>query len=125
MPQTENIHEELNDYAVYMNEITKIFPRVVANDKVTFKVKKGEIHALIGENGAGKTTLMNQLYGLYQPTSGEIYIKGKKVDIKGPSDAIDNGIGMVHQHFMLVENLSVAENVVLGNEPTRGVIFKF
>ncbi|WP_233187767.1 ATP-binding cassette domain-containing protein, partial [Petrotoga sp. 9T1HF07.CasAA.8.2] len=108
MPQTENIHEELNDYAVYMKEITKIFPRVVANDKVTFKVKKGEIHALIGENGAGKTTLMNQLYGLYQPTSGEIYIKGKKVDIKGPSDAIDNGIGMVHQHFMLVENLSVA-----------------
>ncbi|MGY4687757.1 heme ABC transporter ATP-binding protein [Petrotoga mexicana DSM 14811] len=125
MPQTENIQEELNDYAVYMKEITKVFPRVVANDRVTFKVKKGEIHALIGENGAGKTTLMNQLYGLYQPTSGEIYIKGKKVDIKGPSDAIDNGIGMVHQHFMLVENLSVAENVVLGSEPKRGITFNF
>ncbi len=125
MAQTEDIQEELNKYAVYMKEITKVFPRVVANDRVTFKVKKGEIHALIGENGAGKTTLMNQLYGLYQPTSGEIYIKGKKVDIKGPSDAIDNGIGMVHQHFMLVENLSVAENVVLGSEPKRGLTFNF
>jgi len=125
MPETEITQDELNDYAVYMKEITKIFPSVVANDKVTFKVKKGEIHALIGENGAGKTTLMNQLYGLYQPTSGEIYIKGEKVDIKGPSDAISNGIGMVHQHFMLVENLSVAENVVLGNEPRRGITFNF
>lgn len=125
MPQNLNVQENLNEYAVYMKEITKIFPKVVANDKVNFKVKNGEIHALIGENGAGKTTLMNQLYGLYQPTSGEIYIKDKKVDFKGPSDAISVGIGMVHQHFMLVENLTVAENVVLGAEPRKGITFNF
>lgn len=119
----ENIQETLKDYAVYMKNITKVFPKVVANDNVNFAVKKGEIHALIGENGAGKTTLMNQLYGLYKPTSGEIYVFGKKVDFKGPSDAIKTGIGMVHQHFMLVDNLTVAENVVLGSEPKKGILF--
>ncbi|PNR97043.1 heme ABC transporter ATP-binding protein [Petrotoga sp. 9PWA.NaAc.5.4] len=121
--ESKIISENLTEYAVYMKEITKIFPKVIANDKVNFKVKKGEIHALIGENGAGKTTLMNQLYGLYQPTSGEIYIFGKKAEIKGPSDAIKVGIGMVHQHFMLVENMTVAENVVLGTEPKKFILF--
>lgn len=118
-----NIGENIGEYAVYMKNITKVFPRVIANDNVTFAVKKGEIHALIGENGAGKSTLMNQLYGLYKPTGGEIYVFGKKMDFKGPSDAIDAGIGMVHQHFMLVDNLTVAENVVLGQEPKKGILF--
>ncbi len=107
------------DYAVYMDSITKQFPKVLANDQVDLKVKKGEIHALIGENGAGKSTLMNQLYGLYKPTSGEIYISGEKVDIDGPKEAIKKGIGMVHQHFMLVDNLTVTENVILGSEETK------
>jgi simple sugar transport system ATP-binding protein len=108
------------DYAVFMENITKQFPKVLANDNVDLKIKKGEIHALIGENGAGKSTLMNQLYGLYKPTSGEIYISGEKVDIDGPKDAIKKGIGMVHQHFMLVDNLTVTENVILGSEETKG-----
>jgi ABC-type uncharacterized transport system ATPase subunit len=118
-----NIQGTPNEYAVYMKNITKVFPRVIANDNVTFAVKKGEIHALIGENGAGKSTLMNKLYGLYKPTSGEIYVFGQKKDFKGPSDAIKAGIGMVHQHFMLVDNLTVAENVVLGLEPKKGILF--
>jgi simple sugar transport system ATP-binding protein len=90
---------------------------------VNLEVKKGEIHALIGENGAGKSTLMNQLYGLYDPTSGEIYISGEMKTFKGPRDAINAGIGMVHQHFMLVDNLTVAENVVLGSETRNGIYF--
>ncbi len=104
---------------VEMKNITKIFPGTVANDRVDFDLEKGEIHVLLGENGAGKTTLMNILYGLYQQTSGEIYYHGKKVDIKGPNAAIALGIGMVHQHFMLVENFTVAENIILGNEPSK------
>ncbi|AKI98225.1 ABC transporter ATP-binding protein [Kosmotoga pacifica] len=104
-----------------MKGIVKRFPSVVANDHVDFFVKKGEIHALVGENGAGKSTLMKQLYGLYTPDEGEIYINGKRVHFKGPKDAIVNGIGMVHQHFMLVDNQTVAENVILGSEPRRGV----
>ncbi|MDO7975468.1 ABC transporter ATP-binding protein [Oceanotoga teriensis] len=111
----------IKDYAIYMKDITKQFPKVLANNKVNLKVKKGEIHALIGENGAGKSTLMNQLYGLYKPTSGEIYIMGEKVEINGPKDAILKGVGMVHQHFMLVDNLTVAENVILGSEPKKGI----
>lgn len=102
---------------VELKNITKVFPGVVANDSVNFQLKKGEIHVLLGENGAGKTTLMNILYGLYQQTSGDIIINGKKEEIKTPSDAIRLGIGMIHQHFMLVENFTIAENIVLGNEP--------
>jgi len=111
---------DLSGIAVAMKGIVKTFPSVVANDHVDFFVRKGEIHALVGENGAGKSTLMNQLYGLYTPDEGEIFINGKKTVINGPKDAIDIGIGMVHQHFMLVDNLTVAENVVLGSEPKYG-----
>lgn len=103
--------------------ITKQFPGVLANDNVNLTLEKGEIHALLGENGAGKTTLMNILYGLYKPTEGEIYINGKAVDIHGPTDAIRQGIGMVHQHFMLVPVLTVTENVMLGEESLRGGLF--
>ncbi len=96
--------------------ITKAFPGVLANDHVDFQLEKGEIHALLGENGAGKTTLMNILYGLYHPDGGEIYVNGKKVEMDSPSDAIKLGIGMVHQHFMLVPVMTVAENMMLGME---------
>src|SRR6266568_6070463 len=110
--------EELSTpYAVEMRGITKSWPGIVANDHVDLKVRKGEIHALVGENGAGKTTLMNILYGLIHPDSGEIYINGEHVHITGPRDAIRLKIGMVHQHFMLIPPLTVAENIVLGHEP--------
>ena len=99
--------------------ITKRFPGVVANDGVDFDLRRGEVHALLGENGAGKSTLMNVLYGLYQPDEGELRIKGKPVAMRSPRDAIDLGIGMVHQHFMLIPVMTVAENIVLGVEPTR------
>lgn len=99
--------------------ITKIFPGVIANDHINFSLKKGEILALLGENGAGKTTLMNVLYGLYQPDEGEIFVEGKKVSFTSPSDAIEMGIGMVHQHFMLVPVFTVAENVMLGKEDLK------
>ena len=104
-------------FAVEMRNITKTWPGVVANDNVNLEVRKGEIHALVGENGAGKTTLMNILYGLIHPDSGEILINGQLVHITGPRDAIRLGIGMVHQHFMLIPPLTVAENIVLGHEP--------
>ena len=100
--------------------ITKHFPGVLANDKVDFELAKGEVHALLGENGAGKSTLMNILYGLYHPDEGEIVLNGKPVRIGSPRDAIDLGIGMVHQHFMLIPVMTVAENIVLANEPTNG-----
>lgn len=103
--------------------ITKAFPGVLANDHIDFQLEKGEIHAMLGENGAGKTTLMNILYGLYQPDEGEIFLNSRKAEIKSPSDAIAQGIGMVHQHFMLVPPLTVAENIVLGIETRRGGIF--
>lgn len=109
-----------NDYAVEMLGITKIFPRVTALDNVNLKVKKGTVHALLGENGAGKSTLMKVLYGLYDQDAGEIKINGKPTQIRNPKDALNNGIGMVHQHFMLVENFTVGENIVLGNEITDG-----
>jgi len=97
-----------------MRDIVKTFPGVLANDHVSLEVQAGEVHALLGENGAGKTTLMNILYGLYRPDSGEIYVKGKRVQIRSPRDAIAHGIGMVHQHFKLVHPHTVAENVALG-----------
>lgn len=106
---------------VEMRGITKIFPGVVANDNVNFDLEKGEIHVLLGENGAGKTTLMNVLYGLYQQESGEIYINGKLANMKSPKEAIALGVGMVHQHFMLVHNFTVAQNMILGNEPKKGL----
>jgi ABC-type uncharacterized transport system ATPase subunit len=103
--------------AVEMREITKIWPGVRANDHVNLAVARGEIHALVGENGAGKSTLMNILYGLIKPDSGEILINGQPTHIHGPRDAMRLGIGMVHQHFMLIPPLTVAENIVLGREP--------
>lgn len=99
--------------------ITKQFPGVLANDNINLTLEKGEIHALLGENGAGKTTLVNILYGLYQPTKGEIYVNGRQVNISSPIDAIAQGIGMVHQHFMLIPVLTVTENVMLGEESLR------
>ncbi len=103
--------------------ITKTFPGVLANDNVNLTLEQGEIHALLGENGAGKTTLMNILYGLYKPDKGEILVKGEKADIHDPNDAIARGIGMVHQHFMLIPVMTVTENVMLGVEPTHNGIF--
>ena len=105
---------------VELRGITKRFPGVVANDHVDFELARGEVHALLGENGAGKSTLMNILYGLYHPDEGEILLEGKPVRIDSPHDAIKHGIGMVHQHFMLIPVMTVAENVVLGMEPSRG-----
>ena len=107
------------DYVIEMNHITKKFGDFKANDDVTLKVKKGEIHALLGENGAGKSTLMSVLFGLYQAEEGEIKINGKKVDILNPNDANALGIGMVHQHFKLVHNFTILENIVLGRETTK------
>ena len=105
--------------ALALRGITKKFGSVLANDRVDFDVVTGEVHALLGENGAGKSTLMSVLYGLYRPDAGEILVDGKAVEISSPSTAIDLGIGMVHQHFMLVPVMTVAENIVLGQEPTQ------
>lgn len=112
-----------SEFAVEMRAITKQFPGVLANDKVDFAVRTGEIHALVGENGAGKTTLVNILYGLVHSDSGQILINGKPVHIAGPRDAIAQGIGMVHQHFMLIPVFTVGENVMLGREPVTGPDF--
>ena len=109
--------------AVDMRGITKQFPGVLANNHVDFSVRPGEIHALVGENGAGKSTLMNILYGLFPPDSGEIHINGEQAHIGGPRDAIALGIGMVHQHFMLIPVFSVGENIMLGREPVTGPDF--
>ena len=110
--------------ALEVRNITKRFPGVLANDRVNFDLRKGEIHALLGENGAGKTTLMNIIYGLYTPNEGEFFIAGddglQQAQIRTPHDAILAGIGMVHQHFMLVPVFTVAENIILGQEITRG-----
>ena len=112
------------DFVLQMNNIMKIYPNgVVAVEDVTFELEKGEIHALLGENGAGKSTLMKVLFGIESPEQGEIILNGKKVDIKTPLEAIKMGIGMVHQHFMLVPSLTVAENIVLGVEPKKGNLF--
>src|SRR5437867_1551360 len=100
-----------------LRNITKRFGDVLANDRVTFAVSKGTIHAIVGENGAGKSTAMRIAYGFYTPDSGEIFVDGHAREIKSPHDAIALGIGMVHQHFMLVEPMTIAENIVLGSEP--------
>ena len=105
--------------AVHLDGITKRFPGVVANDDVDLEVERGTVHALLGENGAGKTTLMNVLYGLYEPTSGTVRIDGESRAFDSPRDAIDAGIGMIHQHFMLVDPMTVTENVTLGSEPRK------
>ena len=107
------------EYIIELCNITKAFPGVVANSDVTLQLKKGEIHALLGENGAGKSTLMSCLFGMYKPDSGVIKKNGKEVSISGPNDATKLGIGMVHQHFMLVQNFTVLENIILGVESTR------
>ena len=114
----------MSEYAIEMLGITKRFPGIIANDNITLQLKKGEIHALLGENGAGKSTLMSVLFGLYQPEEGEIRKDGKKVEIKNPNDANALGIGMVHQHFKLVECFSVLDNIILGVEPTEHGLLK-
>ena len=110
------------EMAIEMRDIVKKFGDFTANDHINLKVHGGEVHAILGENGAGKSTLMNVLYGLYRPTSGEIYVRGKRTEIRDPSHAIRLGIGMVHQHFMLVQPFTVTENIVLGDEPMRGLM---
>ena len=110
------------DYIVEMKHITKRFPGIVANDDVTIQVKKGEIYALLGENGAGKSTLMSMLFGMYEPDEGEIFIRGEKVKIESPNHATRLNIGMVHQHFKLVSNYTIAENIVMGMEPVKKVL---
>ncbi|WP_115862621.1 ABC transporter ATP-binding protein [Halorussus litoreus] len=105
--------------AVHLAGITKRFPGVVANDEVDLEVEEGSVHALLGENGAGKTTLMNVLYGLYQPDGGTVHVHGDSREFYTPRDAIDAGVGMIHQHFMLVDTLTTAENIVLGHEPRK------
>ena len=111
--------DQADDLVLEMRDIRKEFPGVVANDQVSFEVKRGEVHALLGENGAGKSTLMNILYGLYRPDGGEIRVNGKRVAFSSAREAIQAGIGMVHQHFMLIPVMTVAENIVLGVEPSK------
>ncbi|MGH8970664.1 MAG: ABC transporter ATP-binding protein, partial [Actinomycetes bacterium] len=105
--------------AVELREITKRFPGVVANRDINITVRRGTVHAIVGENGAGKSTLMNVLYGMHRPDEGSVSVEGREVAFHSPADAIASGVGMVHQHFMLADNLTVLENVVLGNEPKR------
>jgi len=107
------------DYIVEMKHITKRFPGIIANNDVTIQIKKGEIYALLGENGAGKSTLMSMLFGMYEPDEGEIWIRGKKEAISSPGYATELNIGMVHQHFKLVSNYTIAENIILGMEPKK------
>ncbi|HHV19049.1 MAG TPA: ATP-binding cassette domain-containing protein, partial [Thermoanaerobacterales bacterium] len=107
--------------AVVLKNITKRFPGIVANDRIDLEIQKGEIHAIVGENGAGKSTLMKVLAGLYQPDEGEIYIFGKKEKISSPNKAIELKIGMVHQHFMLIDRFTVLENIILGAEKKKGL----
>jgi len=109
---------------IRMSQVVKSFLGVVANDHIDFDVRTGEVHALLGENGAGKTTLMNILYGLYQPNSGEIFVRGNEVSIKSPKDAIALGIGMVHQHFMLIPAFTVTENIILGIKSPKEPLLK-
>ena len=118
------MEQNQNDLVVQMKGITKVYPNgIAANQGVDFSVRRGEIHALMGENGAGKSTLMKILFGLEQPTEGEIVVNGAKVSFASPTAAIAHGIGMVHQHFMLVPSLTVAENIVLGMVPKKSGMF--
>lgn len=110
------------EYVVEMLNIRKEFPGIVANDNITLQLRKGEVHALLGENGAGKSTLMGILFGMYQPEVGKIKVRGKEVKISNPNIANDLGIGMVHQHFKLVSNFTVTENIILGLEPKKGLV---
>ena len=112
----------MSEYIVEMKHITKRFSGIVANDDVTIQIKKGEIFALLGENGAGKSTLMSMLFGMYEPDEGEIYIRGEKVKLESPNHATKLNIGMVHQHFKLVSNYTIAENIVMGMEPVKKVL---
>ena len=114
-------HVDMNIPVIEMRNIVKRFGNFTANDGINLTVHKGEIHAILGENGAGKSTLMNQLYGLFKPTSGDILVHGKKIEMNNPRDAIAAGIGMVHQHFMLIQPFTVTENIVLGTEPVKGI----
>ena len=123
VPDTTLVPDRISAPALDMRGITKTYPGVVANDGIDLDVRPGEIHALLGENGAGKTTLMNILYGLAKPDAGQILLDGKVVEISGPSDAIERGISMVHQHFMLVPVLTVAENILLGAETMSNPLF--
>lgn len=113
----------MDEKIIELKNISKLFPGVLANDNISLDIRKGEIHAIVGENGAGKSTLMNILYGLHEQTSGDIYIQGEKVKLLSPLDSISHGIGMVHQHFMLVPSFTVAENIVLGIEPKKHTLF--
>lgn len=106
-----------------MDKITKMYGGFTANRSIDFQLREGEIHALVGENGAGKTTLMRMLYGMEQPTSGTIRVRGREVSISSPSQAMAHGIGMVHQHFMLFPSFTVAENIVIGREPAKAGAF--
>src|ERR671926_1902728 len=107
-------------FAVELRGITKRFPGVVANRDIDLRIRRGEVHAIVGENGAGKSTLMKTLYGEHRPDEGQILVDGREVTFRSPGDAIAAGIGMVHQHFMLADNFTVLENIILGSEPTRG-----
>ena len=111
--------EQAPQYVIEMNHITKEFPGIKANDDITLQLKRGEIHALLGENGAGKSTLMSVLFGLYQPEAGEIRKNGEVVRIDNPNHATALGIGMVHQHFKLVDVFTVLDNIILGAETTK------
>lgn len=115
----------MEDYIVEMRHITKRFPGIVANDDVTIQIRRGEVYALLGENGAGKSTLMSMLFGMYEPDLGEIYVGGNLVHFRSSNDATAHNIGMVHQHFKLVNNYTVAENIVLGVEPMKRVLGLF
>lgn len=113
----------MQETIVKFENVTMQFPGVLANDNVSFDIRKGEIFALVGENGAGKSTLMNILYGINTPTSGNVYIKGSKMEKHTPTESIEHGVGMVHQHFMLVPSFTVAQNIVLSKEPRKNRFF--
>jgi len=111
--------------ALEVRNISKMFPGNLANDNISFSVEKGEIFAIVGENGAGKSTLMNIIYGIYTPTAGEIYVNEQKARIRSAEDAIQLHMGMVHQEFMLIPRFTVAQNVVVGDEPRKGIFFDY
>jgi simple sugar transport system ATP-binding protein len=124
-PTADSRRDDQGSAAVELQGITKRFPGVVANRDINMAVRRGQVHAVVGENGAGKSTLMKILYGMQRPDEGSISIEGREVSFHSPSDAIDAGVGMVHQHFMLADNLTVLENVVLGREPSRAGMLDF